>query len=65
MLWETGVVFSGSQKQHNRGKLGWTGARGSRIETNNTNSRTNVGMEGPGLRAIGKPSMFLNWGESQ
>lgn len=58
-------MFSGSKKQHNCRKLGWTGARGSRIETNKTNSRTNVVMEGPGLRAIGKPSMFLNWGMSQ
>lgn len=65
MLWETGAVLSGSKKQHNCGQSGWTGARGSSIETNKTNSKTNVAMEGPSLRAIAKPSTFLNWGVSQ
>lgn len=54
-----------SMWRRNCGKLGWTGARGSRIETNKTCSRTNMMTEGLSLRAVGKLSGFLNWRVTQ
>lgn len=52
-------------RERNFGKLGWTQGRGSRIETNKTNPRTNVTREGLSLRAIEKLSRFFNWGVAQ
>lgn len=46
-----------------RRKLGWTGGRGSQIETNETKPRTDETRKG--LRAIGTLSRFLNWGVTQ
>lgn len=40
------------------------GGQGRRIETNKTNSRTDVVMEGLSPRANGKASKFPSWGTS-